>query len=46
MRRCPAPTGLAPSDDPQTFPQTVRKDVFLKWDAVDGATGYQVQIGT
>jgi hypothetical protein len=42
----PAPTGLAPSDNRQTFPQTVRKDVFLKWDAVDGATGYKVQVGT
>lgn len=35
----PAPTGLAPTSS------TVRKDVFLRWDTVSGATGYRVQVG-
>lgn len=42
----PAPTGLAPADSLTTYPQTVRKDVFLTWNAVAGATAYQVEIGT
>jgi len=41
----PAPTGLAPADDPDTFPQTVRKDLALSWNAVAGATAYRVQFG-
>lgn len=41
----PAPTGLSPADDQDTFPQTVRKDIVFSWNAVDGATGYRVQFG-
>jgi hypothetical protein len=41
----PAPTGMSPADNPDTFPQAVHKDIVLSWNAVAGATGYRVEIG-